>query len=183
MILALLNELGLAPLVILILSLIILWYKWTSNISKNEKSRLPPGPRGLPIVGFLTFLRSNLHNQLTELSQQYGSIYKFWLGSKLCIVLNSPSLAKEVVCDQDSIFANRDCPIAGLAATYGGLDIVFSPYGSYWRDIRKLFVREMLSNRNFEACYSHRKHEIRKAIRSVHTKIGNSVDIGLIYKE
>ncbi|XP_016507824.1 ferruginol synthase [Nicotiana tabacum] len=175
MILALLNELGLAPLTILILSLTILWY---SNISQNEKSRLLPGPRGLPIVGFLPFLRSNFHNQLTELSQQYGPIYKFWLGSRLCIVLNSASLAKEVVCDQDSIFANRDSPIAGLAATYGGLDIVFSPYGSYWRDIRKLFVREMLSNRNLEACYSHRKHEIRKAIRSVHTKIGNPVDIG-----
>ncbi|PHT92655.1 hypothetical protein T459_00537, partial [Capsicum annuum] len=115
---------------------------------------LPPGPRGLPIVGFLPFLRPNLHHQLTELSQQYGPIYKFWLGSRLCVVLNSPSLAKQVVCDQDSVFANRDLPIAGLVATYGGIDIALSPYGSYWRDMRKLFVREMLSNRNLEACYS-----------------------------
>lgn len=71
-------------------------------------------------------------------------------------MLNSPSLAKEVFCDQDTVFANRDPSIAAFVASYGGLDIVFSPYGSYWRDMRKLFVREMLSNRNLEASYSHR---------------------------
>ncbi|MCD7454036.1 hypothetical protein HAX54_023303 [Datura stramonium] len=136
------NELYLAALTLSIVLLTILWYKFSSNISHKEESRLPPGPCGLPIVGFLPFLRPNLHHQLTELSQQYGPIYKFWLGSKLCVVLNSPSLAKEVVRDQDSVFANRDPPIAGLVATYGGLDIGFSPYGSYWRDIRKLDVRD-----------------------------------------
>ncbi|KAK4365246.1 hypothetical protein RND71_016604 [Anisodus tanguticus] len=173
-----LNELCLATLTLSIVFLTILWYKFTPNIPHDQESRLPPGPRGLPIVGFLPFLRSNLHHQLTELSQHYGPIYKLWLGTKLCIVLNSPSLAKEVVRDQDSIFANRDPPIAGLVGTYGGTDISFSPYGSYWRDMRKLFVREMLSNRNLEVCYSLRKHEVRKTIRNVHTKIGNPIDIG-----
>ncbi|KAM3263577.1 hypothetical protein P3L10_000571 [Capsicum annuum] len=62
-------------------------------------------------------------------------------------------------------------------ATYGGLDIGFSPYGSYWSDMRKLFVREILSSRNLEACYSLRRHEVRKTIRNVHTKVGNPVDI------
>ncbi|KAG5593006.1 hypothetical protein H5410_043520 [Solanum commersonii] len=118
------NDLWIAALTLSIVFLTILWYKLN-----KEESRLPPGPRGLPIVGFLPFLRANLHHQLTELSQQYGPIYKFWLGGKLCVVLNSPSLAKEVVRDQDSVFANRDPPIAGLVATYGGLDIGFSPYG------------------------------------------------------
>ncbi|KAM3321997.1 ferruginol synthase-like [Capsicum chacoense] len=169
-----LNELFLAALTLSIVVLTVLFYKLTSH---KEESRLPPGPRGLPIVGFLPFLRPNLHHQLTELSQQYGPIYKFWLGSRLCVVLNSPSLAKQVVCDQDSVFANRDLPIAGLVATYGGIDIALSPYGSYWRDMRKLFVREMLSNRNLEACYSLRRHEVRKTIRNVHTKVGQPVDI------
>ncbi|KAM3343702.1 hypothetical protein P3S68_025792 [Capsicum galapagoense] len=169
-----LNELSLAALTLSIVVLTVLFYKLTSH---KEESRLPPGPRGLPIVGFLPFLRPNLHHQLTELSQQYGPIYKFWLGSRLCVVLNSPSLAKQVVCDQDSVFTNRDLPIAGLVATYGGIDIALSPYGSYWRDMRKLFVREMLSNRNLEACYSLRRHEVRKTIRNVHTKVGHPVDI------
>ncbi|OIT35534.1 PREDICTED: cytochrome P450 93A3-like [Nicotiana attenuata] len=172
------NQLGLGALTIGIVFLTILWYKWTKNSSHKEGPKLPPGPRGLPIVGFLPFLRPNLHHQLTELSEKYGPIYKFWLGSKLCVVLNSPSLAKEVVRDQDSVFANRDPPIAGLLATYGGQDIGFSPYGSYWRDMRKLFVSEMLSNRNLEASYGLRTHEVRKTIKKVHTKIGNPIDIG-----
>ncbi|XP_055821353.1 cytochrome P450 93A3-like [Solanum dulcamara] len=168
-----LNDLWIAVLALSIVFLTILWYKLN-----KEESRLPPGPRGFPIVGFLPFLRPNLHHQLTELSQQYGPIYKFWLGGKLCVVLNSPSLAKEVVRDQDSVFANRDPPIAALIGTYGGLDIGFSPYGSYWRDMRKLLVREMLNNRNLEACYSLRRNEVRKTIKNVHTKIGNPVEIG-----
>ncbi|XP_027774892.1 cytochrome P450 71D7-like [Solanum pennellii] len=132
-----LKELFLAAFTLSIVFLTILWYKLASH---EEELRLPPGPRGLPIVGFLPFLPTNLHHQLTKLSQQYGPIYKFWLGSKLCVVLNAPSLAKEVVRDQDSVFANRDPPIAGLVGTYGGLDIGFSPCGSYWREMRKLFV-------------------------------------------
>ena len=107
-----LNDLWIAALAVSIVLLTILWYK----LNKVE-SNLPPGPRGLPIVGFLPFLRANLHHQLTELSQQYGPIYKFWLGGKLCVVLNSPSLAKEVVCNQDSVLANHDPPIAGLVGT------------------------------------------------------------------
>ncbi|CAN4127550.1 unnamed protein product [Withania somnifera] len=175
---ATLNDLCLAALTLSIVFLTILWYKLTSNISSKEESRLPPGPRGLPIVGFIPFLRPNLHHQLIELSQKYGPIYKFWLGRKLCVVLNSPSLAKQVVRDQDTVFADRDPPIAGLVATYGGLDIGFAPYGSHWREMRKLFVRDMLSNRNLEACRSLRRQEVRKTIRNMHIKIGSLTDIG-----
>ncbi|GAV92252.1 p450 domain-containing protein [Cephalotus follicularis] len=40
---------------------------------------------------------------------------------------------KEVVCDQDKIFGNRDTLVAALITTYGCIDIVFSPYGPYWK--------------------------------------------------
>ncbi|XP_022864425.1 cytochrome P450 93A3-like [Olea europaea var. sylvestris] len=144
----------------------------------KETALLPPGPRGLPILGYLPFLRTNLHHQFTELAHRYGPIYRIWLGKKLCLVINSPSLIKEVVRDQDMILANHDAPVAGLIATYGGLDIVWSPNGPYWRDMRKLFVRELLSNNNLEASYKLRKDEVRKAIRNVYTKIGTSIEIG-----
>ncbi|KAL2472451.1 Cytochrome [Abeliophyllum distichum] len=162
---------------ILILSSIF-WYSWIFKKLRKQTDLLPPGPRGVPILGYLPFLHTNLHLQFTELAHRYGPIYKLWLGQKLCFVVNSPSLIKEVVRDQDTILANHDAPVAGLIATYGGLDIVWSPYGPYWREMRKTFVREMLSNSNLEASYNLRKDKVQKAIRDVYSKIGTSIDIG-----
>ncbi|XP_073286537.1 labd-13Z-ene-9,15,16-triol synthase, chloroplastic-like [Primulina huaijiensis] len=154
----------------------IFWYFFISKTSKKETHPIPPGPRGLPFLGYLPFLQVNLHKQFTELANKYGPVYKLWLGSKLCVVISSPSLIKEVVRDHDTIFANRDPPVAAIVAT-GGVDIVWSPYGQYWRDMRKLFVREMLSNSNLEASYVHRKDEVRKVVKSLHMKTGSAVEI------
>ncbi|KAH7864383.1 hypothetical protein Vadar_028987 [Vaccinium darrowii] len=175
------DERARAVLTISILLLSIFYYVWTFLKPRNQISApLPPGPRGLPIVGYLPFLSTNLHQQFVELAHQYGPIYKLWLGKKLCVVLNSPVLAKEVVRDQDTVFADRDPPIAALALTYGGKDIVWSPYGRYWRTIRKVFVREMLSNTSLEDTYTHRRDEVKKTIRKLHSKIGTSVEISKI---
>ncbi|GAA0170565.1 hypothetical protein LIER_24795 [Lithospermum erythrorhizon] len=74
--------------------------------------------------------------------------------------------------------ANNDVPIAAKVITYGGIDIAFSPYGAYWRNIRKVFVRDMLCNQNLEATYNFRKIEVRKTIQLIYTKIGEKIDIG-----
>ncbi|KAK6158032.1 hypothetical protein DH2020_005346 [Rehmannia glutinosa] len=147
-------------------------------IKSNRKTPLlPPGPRGFPIVGYLPFLRKDLHHQLTELSHQHGPIYKLWIGNKLWIVVNSTSLIKEVLRNQDAIFANRDITVAARIATYGLNDIGWAPNGSQWRNLRKIFAREILSNNSIKATYNLRKDEVRKAIRELYSKIGTPVDI------
>ncbi|KAG9154415.1 hypothetical protein Leryth_000861 [Lithospermum erythrorhizon] len=76
--------------------------------------------------------------------------------------------------------ANRDVSIAAKAGTYGALDIAMSPYGSYWRNMRKLFVRDMLSNKNLEASSNLRKSQVKKAIKYVYQKIGTKIDVGAL---
>ncbi|XP_004301296.1 PREDICTED: cytochrome P450 93A3-like [Fragaria vesca subsp. vesca] len=66
-----------------------------------------------------------------------GPIYKLRLGTKLVVVITSPSLARQVLKDHDVIFANHDVPVAALATTYGGSDIAWTPYGPEWRILRK----------------------------------------------
>ncbi|KAB1217070.1 Flavonoid 3'-monooxygenase [Morella rubra] len=108
----------------------------------------------------------------------YGPIYKVWLGQKLWVVVNSPSLVKEVVRDQDTTFVNRDPPIAALVATYGGADITFLPYGHEWKKLRKIFVRKMLSNAALDDSYTLRREQLRKGIRNVYEKICTPIDVG-----
>ncbi|KAL0296155.1 UNVERIFIED_CONTAM: Flavonoid 3'-monooxygenase [Sesamum radiatum] len=156
----------------------IIWCIKTSLDPARRTRPLPPGPRGLPILGYLPFLGKNLLHQFADLAQRYGPIYKLYLGNKLCVVINSPSLVKEVVRDQDSIFADRDANIAALAATYGGKDISFSPLNSEWRTMRKIFVREVLSNKSLQGSYNLRKEEVRKAISRVYKDAGKPVHFG-----
>ncbi|KAK3432683.1 hypothetical protein EUGRSUZ_D00206 [Eucalyptus grandis] len=139
---------------------------------------LPPGPRGVPFFGYLPFLGTDLHRKFTELAETYGPIYKLRLGSKLYIVVNSPSLAKEIVRNQDMTFGNRDPNIASVIGTYGARDIAFSSQGPYWRNLRKLFVRQLMNNTSLDACYGLRRQEVRKALSDLYRKPGVPVDIG-----
>ncbi|GJT95963.1 geraniol 8-hydroxylase-like protein [Tanacetum coccineum] len=155
-----------------IITFAILWCKFSS------KARLPPGPRGLPLLGYLPFLDPNLHHGYTKLAQRYGPIFKLKLGSKTHIVVGSSDLAKVVLREQDEIFANRDPPIAGTILTYGGQDIVWSDNNSLWRNMRKVFAYEVLSNKNLDASSTFRRGGVRKTIKHVYETMGTEVDIG-----
>ncbi|KAJ0750014.1 putative cytochrome P450 [Helianthus annuus] len=154
--------------------LAVLWYKFTNS---STKPPLPPGPRSLPIVGYLPFLGRNLHTQFTNMAHKYGPIFKFHLGSKLHVVINSLELAKAVVRDHDEIFANRSLTVAASVITYGGQDLVWSDNNSNWRNLRRIFVHEAISNKNLEACSYFRRDEIRNTIKNVFSKIGIPIDI------
>ncbi|KAF2298997.1 hypothetical protein GH714_029621 [Hevea brasiliensis] len=169
------------PTVLIIASVSILGtclLVWVSKTARG-KAHLPPGPRGFPILGYLPFLGPNLHQLFMELAQNYGPIYKLSIGQKLCVIISSPTLVKEIVRDQDIAFANRNPTIAAKTFSYGGKDIAFAPYGPEWRLLRKIFVREMQSNANLDAFYSLRRSKVKKSVRDVHgKKIGEPVDVG-----
>ncbi|KAK4486410.1 hypothetical protein RD792_009084 [Penstemon davidsonii] len=170
------DQFYIAALSILVIVISMFWY---TKKPTSKSPPLPPGPRGLPIVGYLPFLNQNLLVQFTGLAHKYGPIYKIQLGTKLWVVIGSPSLTKEVVRDHDSVFANRDAPIAAQVATYGINDIAWSPNNYEWRKMRKIFVREMQSNISLEGSYNLRKDVVRKAIKDVYnTKMDKTIEIG-----
>ncbi|XP_030512426.1 flavonoid 3'-monooxygenase CYP75B137-like isoform X2 [Rhodamnia argentea] len=155
----------------------LIFFAWFRR-QKDTTAPLPPGPRGLPFLGYLPFLGTDLHWKFAKLAESYGPIYKLQLGSKLYIVVNSPLLAKEIVRDQDVTFANRDPNIAAIIASYGARNIAFSSQGPYWRNLRKLFVRQIMSNASLDACYDLRRQEVRKGLSDLYRKSGVPVDIG-----
>ncbi|KAJ9549983.1 hypothetical protein OSB04_022526 [Centaurea solstitialis] len=169
------DELTIALLTLSIITLVISLYKSAGK----PRFRLPPGPRGLPVVGYLPFLGLNLHHEFTKLAQIYGPIFMLKLGSKSHIVVSSSDLAKVVVREQDDIFANRDAPVAGLAVTYGQ-GIVWANNNAQWRNMRKVFVYEVLSSKNLEASGTFRRVEVRKTVKRLYGTVGSEVDIGEI---
>ncbi|XP_010455670.1 PREDICTED: flavonoid 3'-monooxygenase-like [Camelina sativa] len=153
-------------ILVLIATLLILWYRF----KRSPHPPLPPGPRGLPIVGNLPFLDPNLHTYFTNLAQSHGPIYKLNLGSKLTVVVNTPALAREILKDQDINFSNHDVPLTARTLTYGGLDLVWLPYGAEWRILRKVCVLKLLSRKTLDSFYELRRKEIRERTRYLYQK-------------
>ncbi|XP_078442207.1 flavonoid 3'-monooxygenase CYP75B137-like isoform X2 [Wolffia australiana] len=145
----------------------------TSDASGN----LPPGPRGIPILGNLPFLGSELHVCLKELADAHGPIFSLRLGAKLCVVLTSPETVKGVLKDQDAIFANRDVPATAIISSYGGKNIAWAPNGPYWRMIRKVTVRELLCPATISDLYVLRKAELEKMVDKLRSSAGKPINV------
>ncbi|EOA22871.1 hypothetical protein CARUB_v10003602mg [Capsella rubella] len=153
-------------ILVLIAILSVLWY----FLKRSPHPPLPPGPRGLPIVGNLPFLDPNLHTYFTKLAKSYGPIFKLNLGSKLTVVVNSPALAREILKDQDINFANRDVPLTGRAFSYGGLDLVLLPYCAEWKMLRKVCVLKLLNRKTLDSFYELRRKEVRERTKYLYQK-------------
>ncbi|KAK9147949.1 hypothetical protein Scep_006706 [Stephania cephalantha] len=163
------------------LALLIMWYTRTTLLCKSRKShnlRYPPGPRGLPLVGHLPFLDPQLHTYFANLAKTYGPIYKLKLGNKLGVVVTSPSLAREILRDNDITFANHDVPSVARVVAYGGSDVVWTPYGPEWRMLRRVCVRDMLNNASLDAVYGLRKREVKRMVKAIHGRIGSPINLG-----
>ncbi|TVU04667.1 hypothetical protein EJB05_47797, partial [Eragrostis curvula] len=142
---------------------------------------LPPGPTGLPLVGSLLSLDPELHVYFARLAGKYGPIFSIRLGSKLGVVITSPSLAREVLREQDLVFSSRDVPDAARSISYGGgQNIVWNPVGPTWRLLRRVCVREMLSPSGLENVHGLRAREFRATLAHLHRAAGTGtpVDVG-----
>ncbi|PRQ38978.1 putative cytochrome P450 [Rosa chinensis] len=166
---------------IVIMTAVGFWFlqTWNKHSRNPKQGSLLPGPRGVPLLGYLPFFGTNHHHLLTDLSRVYGPIYRIQLGTKLGIVVSSPSLVKEVVRDKDTIFFNRDLTVAQRILSNGGSDIIFGTDVPKWRKMRKMLVSQMLCKTNLDDCYALRKQEVVKSIRHVYNeKIGTPIDFG-----
>ncbi|KAL3834072.1 hypothetical protein ACJIZ3_008808 [Penstemon smallii] len=170
------NQLAIAALSISVIVVSIFWYKRKPT---SKAPPLPPGPLGLPVVGYLPFIKQNLLVQFSDLAQKYGPIFSLRAGNKLWVVIMSPSITKEVVRDNDLVFSNRDVPIAAQVVSFGENDMAWSPNNSGWRKMRKVFAHDVLSNMNLDGSYILRKDVVRKTIIDVYgNKIGKPVEMG-----
>ncbi|XP_047959469.1 flavonoid 3'-monooxygenase CYP75B137-like [Salvia hispanica] len=154
----------------------LIWYSWL--LSRKRKHPLPPGPRGLPLVGSLPFLDPELHSHFAHLAASYGPIFSLKLGRTLSVVITSPAAAREVLKQHDVAFANRPVPAVVMSAEYGGRDIVFTPHGPEWRMLRKACVRDMLGHATLDAFYGYRRHEVRSIVAHLYGLKGAPVNVG-----
>ncbi|XP_011693655.1 PREDICTED: cytochrome P450 306a1 [Wasmannia auropunctata] len=126
-------------LIILGISLLLFVYVFRKN---RKTLRLPPGPSGIPLLGYLPWIDPvRPHVSLTELARKYGPICGLRMGSVYTVLLSDPQLIRQTFAKD--AFAGR----APLYLTHGmmqGYGLICAE-GDLWRDQRR-FVAGCLKN-------------------------------------
>ncbi|KAK9155928.1 hypothetical protein Sjap_003408 [Stephania japonica] len=104
-------------------------------LSLTKQLNPPPGPPKLPTIGNLHQLGALPHRSLSNLSEIYGPVMLLHLGRMPLLVVSSAENVKEIMKTQDLNFS----------LSYNFIDIALSPYGDCWREMRKIFVLEVMS--------------------------------------
>ncbi|XP_067119558.1 cytochrome P450 2C28-like [Centruroides vittatus] len=118
---------------LLIAVILIYLIRWLLRKNKN----CPPGPIGLPIVGYLPFLRKDPHEKLCKLQKIYGGIFGFYLGSKYTVVLNDYPSVKEGLNNPNLLSRPPNLPLDVL----NEFDSTKTGFGGkYWIEQRRFML-------------------------------------------
>ncbi|KAK1400153.1 putative flavonoid 3'-monooxygenase [Heracleum sosnowskyi] len=135
--------------------------------SMNPKHKPAPGPRGLPIIGHLHLLGKQPHRSLYELSKKYGPIMSLRLGSVPTIVVSTSAASELFLKTHDTVFASRPKLQAADYLWYGSKGMIFSEYGTYWRNLRKFCTLELLSSTKIASMAAMRREEVVLLVESL----------------
>ncbi|KAL3818876.1 hypothetical protein ACJIZ3_004781 [Penstemon smallii] len=137
------------------------------HILKNKNKKLPPGPKGIPILGHLHLLGKNPHQNLHILSKKHGPIMYMKFGFIPHIIVSSPQAAQQFLKTHDLVFSSRPPHEACKHISYEQTNLSFAPYGHYWRNMRKLCTLELLSNLKINSFQHMRKEELNLLVDSI----------------
>ncbi|XP_022985606.1 cytochrome P450 81D1-like [Cucurbita maxima] len=126
---------------------------------------LPPTPLfSLPIIGHLHLLKHPIHRTLHQLSNKHGHVFSLRFGSRLVVVVSSPSAVHECFTNNDIVLANRPFLNTGKHLTYNFTVLAVAPYGELWRTLRRISTREIFSTCRLDLFLGIRQEEVKRLL-------------------
>ncbi|CAI0450734.1 unnamed protein product [Linum tenue] len=151
-----------------------------SSQKANNNNNLPPAPWKLPVLGHLHHFLTSAeppHRRLRQLARAHGDVMQLELGEISHIVVSSAEAAKEVMRTHDIKFAQRPFHPHQAKIMYGGINLIHSPYGEYWRQLRRIATLELLTAKRVEALRRFREPEVDSLMRTIAEQAHLVVDL------
>ncbi|XP_029824045.3 cytochrome P450 2J4-like [Ixodes scapularis] len=142
--------------ILVLLTTLIIQALWFKKRSVAPDKLLPPGPRGVPFLGFLPFLGSSPHITYKRLSETQGPVLRVKLGSTNVVVLNDLDSIKEGLNNSEVLARPADFLFRRV-----GVDGIASISGQAWVENRR-FCMQVLRDLGFgrKSMEEHIKEEI-----------------------
>ncbi|CAL0302659.1 unnamed protein product [Lupinus luteus] len=135
-------------------------------------------PWKLPIIGNIPQLvTSTPHRKLRDLAKIYGPLMHLQLGEVFTIIVSSAEYAKEIMKTHDITFASRPITLASELLAYNSTNIVFSPYGNYWRQLRKICTLELFTPKRINSFKPIREEEFTNLMNMIASLQGSPINV------
>ncbi|KAF3958278.1 hypothetical protein CMV_016797 [Castanea mollissima] len=135
--------------------------------TRTQHKHLPPSPPSLPILGHLHLVKKPLHRTFHRLSQKYGHVFSLRFGSRLVVIISSPSAVEECFTKNDIVLANRPGLSVGRHLGYNYTTLVSAPYGDHWRNLRRISTLEIFSTNRLNMFVGIRRDEVKCLLRKL----------------
>ncbi|XP_023764428.1 cytochrome P450 CYP82D47 [Lactuca sativa] len=137
----------------------------------GKKNAAPKASGAWPIIGHLNLFGGSsgpTHIALGSMAVKHGPIFTVRLGVRKVLVVNSWEIAKELFTTHDLTISTRPKFTAAKILGYNYAMFGVTPYGPYWREMRKIASLQLLSSRRLEQLKDVRVSELENSIRNMH---------------
>jgi cytochrome P450 len=143
----------------------------TRLFSSKQPAPLPPGPKGLPLLGNVLDMPS-AHEWLTfaKWGETWGDICSVTVLGQHLIIINSAKIAFDMLDKKSSIYSDRPTLQMGGELVGWKNTLVLLPYGDRFRNSRKLFHRLIGSHSAMQRFLPIEEVETHRFLRRVLTK-------------
>ncbi|XP_054154058.1 cytochrome P450 2J6-like [Oppia nitens] len=158
------------------LTLFVIFMTFIRHVLYNLKLRkhLPPGPTGLPIVGYLPFLGNEAHKDIAKLGDIYGNVFTLQLGIHNVVVLNDWEAVRDALHKDAFLGRPSNSPFTFI----GNSTSLIDQKGNVWRDQRR-FAAKVLKETTFgKGCLEEKiLAELRHLIRLIDGANGRPMNL------